>query len=267
MKRTRKILMGVSVAACVYVALLLVLSFALEGVVERRVKQQLSYTLRANEILVEGVDVSLVRGRVALRGVKARRTGLGTATLTMDELELDIAPLGWSLIDPEPSRLELVGAHLDLSAAGVVTLQSSDVVPRLSVGRFVMRDSKVSLSVTSVFPGLGRAELSIGTASANDVELRNAMSWLYKTDALKAEVHLPGSVHLIVTYGDKTLSIGGSLMGSKPIVIPFVWPNPDPRKLELGQILSLAKQLLKELGPELAKRKVKGVWDDVVDAF
>jgi hypothetical protein len=266
-KRTRKVLIGLTLAGFAYTLLLVLLGWALEGAVESRVKTQLAYTLRANDISVEEVDVSLVRGRVALRGVKAKRTGLGLATLTMDEVELDIAPMGWALINQEPSRLELVGAHLDLSAAGAVTLQSSDVVRQLSVGRFIMRDSRVTLSVTSLFPGLGQAELVIDEARAKDVELHNAMSWLYRTEILKARLNLPGSVTMSVEYSDKTLSIGGSLMDSKPIVIPFIWPDPDPRKLELRQILSLAKQLIKALGPELAKRKVKGVWDDVVDAF
>ena len=267
MKRLRTLLVGGVALALVYLAALFVLSWALEGVVERRVNRQLAYTLRANDISVDSVDVSLIRGRVAVRGVKAKRTGLGTATLTMNVIEIDIAPMGWALIAQEPSRLEVVGAHLDLSAAGAVTLQSSEVVRQLSVERFIMRDSRVTLAVTSLFPGLGRAELTIDEARASDVELHNAMSWLYKTETLNAGLHLPGSVELIVAYADKTLSVGGSLMGSKPIVIPFSWPNPDPTKLELSQILSLAKHLIKTLAPELAKRKVKGVWDEVVDAF
>lgn len=267
MTRGRKLLIGVGLAAVTYTALLLVLGWVLEGVVESRVKKQLAYTLRANDISVADVDVSLVRGRVALRGVKAKRTGLGTATLTIDAVELDIARFGWALVDQEPSRLELVGAHLDLSAAGAVTLQSSDVVRQLSVGRFIMRDSKVTLAVTSLFPGLGQVELVVDEARAQDVELHNAMSWLYKTQILKARLNLPGSTMVVVAYADEMLTVGGSLMGSKPIVIPFLWPEPDPTKLELSQILSLAKSLVKALGPELAKRKVNAVWDDVVDAF
>ena len=265
--RSRKLLIGVGLAAVTYTALLLVLGWVLEGVVETRVKEQLEYTLRANEISVADVDVSLVRGRVVLRGVKAKRSGLGTASLTIDVVELDIARMGWALVDQEPSRLELVGAHLDLSAAGVATLQSSDVVRQLSVGRFIMRDSKVTLAVTSLFPGLGQAELVVDEAQAQDVELHNAMSWLYKTQILKARLNLPGSTMVVVGYADEMLTVGGSLMGSKPVVIPFVWPKSDPTKLELSQILSLAKTLIKALGPELAKRKVNAVWDDVVDAF
>ncbi len=110
-------------------------------------------------------------------------------------------------------------------------------------------------------------KLVVEEAQATDVEFHNTMSWLFQTDVLRASLKLPGSVELVVDYADGKLSVGGGLMGATPIVIPFAWPSPDPSKLELSQILSLLKILVKELGPELAKRKLESTWDDVVDFF
>ncbi len=267
MKRPKRILVGVAVAAIGYSLLLVVLGWALEGVVEKRVRAQVAYTLRANEVSIDDVDVSLLRGEVTIRGLSAKRTGIGTAALKMAILEVDIAPLGLALIDPEPRRLELAGAHLVLSAVGVATLRSGDKSREISVRQFTMRDSRVTLSVTSLMPGLGQAELRVHEAQSTNVELQNTMSWLYKTDVLDAELHLPGPSAFGVVYRDKNLSIRGSIMGTQPITIPFAWPIPDPHKLELSQILSLAKELVRRLGPELAKRKAKQAWGEIVDGL
>lgn len=267
MRLRSKIALGVGVGSVTYLALLSILSWALESRVERRVRAQLAYTLRADDVTVKEVDVRLIRGTVALRGITATRSGLGTASLTIDEVELDIAPLGWAIVDDEAKRLEISGAQLDLSAAGAAGLQRSKLLRQLSVRRFIVHDSRLSLSVTSLFPSLGRVELRVDEARASNVELTNAMSWLYRSDTLDAGLHLPGAVDLVVDYRDGLLSVGGGIMGATPIVIPFSWPVPDPEKLELRQVLSLITVLVKELGPELAKRKVKSIWDDVVDVF
>jgi hypothetical protein len=107
----------------------------------------------------------------------------------------------------------------------------------------------------------------VAKARARNVELADAMSWLYKTHALDADLHLPGALDFGLQYGEKSLSVSGSIMGSTPITIPFIWPSPDPDKLELSQILSLAKDLIVRLAPEIARRKTLGVWDEVVDAL
>lgn len=250
-----------------YVVVLLILSWGLEGLVEDRVKDQLAYTLRADRVSVDDVDVSLVRGRVTIRGLKAQRSGLGTASLVVAHLEMDIAPMGWAMIDQEPGRLELEGAHLDLSAVGVATLRTRKERRQMKVGEFAIRNSRLTLSVSSLFPGLGRAEVSVAEAQASHVELSDAMSWLYKTRVLDAGLHLPGPLDFGLQYREKSLSVSGSILGSMPIVIPFHWPTPDPGKLELSQILSLAKALVLRLAPEIAKRKTLGVWDEVVDAI
>lgn len=262
-----KVALGVVLGSAAYLTLLIILNWALESQVERRVRAQLAYTLRADDVTIKEVDVGLIRGKVALRGITAKRNGLGTANLTIDEVELDIAPLGWAIIDDEAKRLEISGAQLALSAAGAAGLQRGKLPRQLSVRRFIVHDSRLSLSVTSLFPSLGRVELRVDEARASNVELTNSISWLYRSDTLDAGLHLPGTMDLVLDYRDGMLSLGGGIMGGTPIVIPFSWPVPDPDKLELRQILSLISVLVKELGPELAKRKVKSIWHDVVDAF
>lgn len=250
-----------------YPLLLLVLGWAATGRVEEQIKQRLSYTLRADEVSIDDIDVGLIRGKVSLHGIRAKRTGLGTASIEVTDLEVDVAPMGWALINSEPTRLEVVGAHLDLSAAGVATLRTREELRDIRVEEFIMRDSRITMAVTSLFPSLGQAEFSVAHARAKDVALSNALSWLYKTDQLKASLRVPGPMEFIVDYDGEALTVGGSILGSMPITIPFSWPIPDPRELELSQILSLTKHLVTVLGPEIAKRKAKGMWDDVVDAL
>ncbi len=267
MRRTSKLAAGVACLGLAYVALLVGLGSVLESRVEGQVREQLAHTLRADSVVIDDIELRLVRGTVVLKGIKASRSGIGTADLLIDKVELDIAPLGWALFDKDARRLEVWGANLDLSAAGAAILQRSPKPRRLNIAKFIVHDSNISLAVTSLFPSLGKVELEVEEARARGVSLHNSMSWLYRSEVLDAELALPASVNLVVKYRDGKLSVGGGIMGATPIVIPFSWPTPDPSKLELSQILSLIKTLVKELGPQLAKRKLESAWDEIVDVF
>ncbi len=263
----KRALIVFGVIALLYPLVLLVLGWAATGRVEEQIKQRLSHTLRADEVSIDDIDVGLIRGKVTLHGIRAKRTGLGTASIEVATLEVDVAPMGWALINSDPTRLEVVGAHLDLSAAGVATLRTGTDLRDIQVEEFVMHNSRITMAVTSLFPSLGQAELSVAHARAQDVELSNALSWLYKTNELDATLRLPGPMEFVAHFDGEALSVSGSVLGSMPITIPFSWPIPDPRELELSQILSLTKHLVTAFGPELAKRKAKDMWDDVVDAL
>lgn len=264
MSRRRKALLVSVGLVCAYPLLLILLGYALAGRVEDRVEAQLTHALRADEIEIEDVDLSLLRGRIEIRGVRAKRTGVGTASLEIDSLEIDVPPMGWVVFDDDPSRVLVDDAHLTLSAVGAATLRKSDSPP-LHIDDFIIESSSVSLVATTLFPSIGQARLSVGKAHVKDLELSNAMSWLYETHVLDAVLTTTGDVEIAVQYEEGQLALSGSFLGSKPIRVPFSWPIPDPEDFELSQILGLARSIASTVAPELARRKAQGLWDDVAE--
>ncbi len=257
----KRVALGLGGLCLVYLLTLLVLSYALQDRVEGRVRERLSYILRADSVEIDEVDVSLLRGRVVLRGVHAKRSSIGMASLAIEEVDIRLPPMGLALFDRDPSRVDINRADLQLSALGVATLRrSKSTPPRL--GELRITDSKLRLVATSLFPGIGQAELAIEEALASDVAFNNSIAWLFKTERLHARLRTTGDVELSVDYEGGLLSVGGSLLGSEPITIPFAWPLPSPSELELDQLLALGKQLLRQLGPELAKRQAKALWHE-----
>lgn len=262
MSGMRKVLVAIGVLLLLYPVVLIILGYVLAGQVEERVRTRLSYALRADDIAVDDVSVSLLRGRIEVEGIHAKRTSMGLATVDIGELTIEVAGLGMALFDDTVQLVDVHDAHLQLSAVGAATLRQGDGPP-LEVGELTMSDSSVTLLATSFFPSVGKARLGVNRAHAEDLVLNNAMSWLYKTDTLDATVQVPGDLSFGLLYADKEMSVSGSILGSQPITIPFSWPIPDPRDLELEQILDLAKSLSKRIATEYAKRKASGLWDDV----
>ena len=266
MSRGRKVLTGLGIAAVCYPIILIVLGYGLAGVIEERVVGRLGYALGADEVSISNVSVSLIRGRIELEGIHAERSGVGMATVDIGTLTVDVGSMGRVLLDDEVLAVDVADAHLQLSAVGAATLRQSDGPP-LRVGELSMRDSSVTLVATSLFPSVGKAKLVVNHAHANELVMNNAMSWLYKTDTLDADLQTPGDMKFGLTYADEKMSVNGSILGSKPVTIPFSWPIPDPRDLEIQQIMDLATLLTKKIAREYAEQKAKGLWDDVTDVF
>ncbi len=262
MSRMRKVLVAMAVLLLLYPVVLLILGYLIAGEIEDRVVSRLGYALRADEVAVDDVSVSLLRGHIVVEGIHAKRTSMGLATVDIGELTIDVAGLGLALFDDEVLSVDVHNAHLQLSAVGAATLRQSDGPP-LEVGELTMSDSSVTLVASSLFPSIGKAKLVVNKAHAEKLVLNNAMSWLYKTDKLDATVKVPGDFSFGLLYADKEMSVSGSILGSEPITIPFSWPLPDPRDVELEQIMDLATSLSERIAREYAKRKAKGIWDDV----
>jgi hypothetical protein len=259
-------MVALGVLLLLYPVVLIVLGYVLAGQIEERVRTRLAYALRADDVKVEDVSVSLLRGRIEVEGIHAERTSMGMATVDIGALTIEVAGLGMALFDDTVLLVDVQNAHLQLSAVGAATLRQSDG-PSLEVGELTMSDSSVTLVATSLFPSVGKARLVVNKAHAEQLVLNNAMSWLYKTDELDATVQAPGDFNFGLIYLDKEMSVSGSIFGSKPVTIPFSWPIPDPRDLELEQILDLATSLSKRIAKEYAERKAKGLWDDVTDVL
>lgn len=266
MSRRRKGLLALGVVLAAYPLLLIVLSYVLADRVEERVRNRLAFSLRADELRVDEVDVSLLRGRIQVHGIHAQRTGIGTASVDIGSLDIQVAAMGWALIDDALQRVDIDDAHLQLSAVGAATLRSSDSEP-LQVGEFTITRSSATLVATGFLPSIGKAELKVERAHALDLQIKDAMSWLYQTDQLVASLQAPGDLDVGLQYGDQRMTVTGSVLGSDAITVPFVWPIPDPTELELEQIMSVAKALGKIVAKEYARRKAQDMWEDVAEAI
>ena len=210
--------------------------------------------------------MSLLRGKVTVSGVVASRSGLGTASLDIGMLELDVPPLGAALFRDTLHRVYIADAHLRLSAVGAATLERRESEP-LHIEKLEIERSSITVMATSFLPKVGSAELKVEEAIAVDLDVKDAMSWLYATESLSASVRAPGDLNFGLRYDEEAIAVEGSIFGSDPIRVPFKWPVPDVGAWEIEQIASLVKSMALVLGPELAKRKASDALGEIGDLF
>lgn len=258
----RRLVIGLIVVVLGYPLLLILLGWALTGTVEDRVRARLAYTFQADEIEIDEIDLSVLRGSLRIRGIHAQRTGIGTASLEIALLEAELPAGGLVLFLDDPDKLLISGAHLTLSAIGAATLRHEEN-KELKVPEFILKDSSVTLVPVSIFPGLGKTTLNITSAHIYDLSMENTISWLFQTDQLDASITAPGDVDFGLRYGDGSISVSGGMLGSVPITVPFAWPVPDLDAMELRQLMTVATSIAEALAPEIAKRKVGEIWEEV----
>jgi hypothetical protein len=241
----RKLIIAALTALVSYVLLLVVLGFAIQGCVSDRMRARLAESLDA-EVTIESTSVSLLRGKVELRGIHIVRERGGHLELTIDRLEADMASWGWMAFDHDPRAVRVRGGTLSISGAGALTSRDLDHEP-VRVGSIDIRDARIVIMPTAHMPTLGRVELAIAHARTGPVTLTTGVSWVFALEALAATARLPGDVSVAVGYAGEQLSVGAGLFGSDPIAVSFPIPKPDPAKLEVAQLADLAKALGKSV--------------------
>lgn len=251
-RRIHKIGLGVGGAVAGYLLALVVVGWLLGGVVARSVRERLADSLDA-EAEVGGASVSVLRGAASVRGIEVRREHEGHLTLDVDELALDLAPLGAVLWDREPRQVWVEGGRLEVSGLGVLRLPPRPRHPPIRVGELVLDDCALSLVASGLWPGLARVDLTIERARSGATVLRTALSWLFTLEELVARVELPAGVTVRLTYRGGLLSAAGGPFGSTPVQIPFVLPRADDTD-EVEQLARLGKELGKQLALAQARR-------------
>jgi hypothetical protein len=241
----KKLAIGVASAFVGYVLLLVVLGFVVQGCVHDRVRSRLAESLDA-EVTIESTSVSLLRGKVELRGIHVVRERGGHLELSIERLEADMAAWGWMTFDRDPRAVRVSGATLSISGAGALASRNLDHEP-MHVGSIDLRDARIVLMPTAVLPNVGRVELDIEQAHTGACTLSTGISWVFALERLQAVARLPGDVSVAVGYGDEHLSIGAGLFGSEPVRVRFAIPKPEPGKLELAQLADLGKALGKSV--------------------
>ena len=252
MRRIHKIGLWTGGALAGYLLALLVVGWLLGGVVARDVRDRLGASLDA-EAAVGEASVSLLRGAASIREIEVRREHDGLLTLDVDELALDLAPLGAVLWDREPREVAIAGGRLEVSGLGVLRLPHRPEQPPIRIGGLRLERCALVLVATGLLPGLTRVELTIERARSGATVLRTALSWLFTLEDLVARVELPAGVTVRLTYRAGVLSAVGGPFGDTPVVVPFALPAIDDAD-EVEQLAALGKELAKQLALAQARR-------------
>jgi len=258
---------GLLLLALLFVLGLFAMDVVLEAKLEKRIQTRLRYALRADEVSMEDVDISTLRGRIVVRGIHAKRTGVGHAQLDVGRLEITTAPLGWFFVDSDLRAISLDRAHLQLSAAGLAMLRRSKHKSTLYAEKVYVHDTRITMSLSSLFPYAGTVKIHVQEAEADQVHLQTILSWILATHKVDASVVMTGGVDVGLQLHDHHLTVETSFLGSTPLRIPFAWPAPKEDYNVLQQILVMIVPLAKTIGVEYAKRKashaIQSVWDSL----
>ena len=252
------------IAACSYLSVLLGLSFALEGCAADLVEERLEVALDA-EVEVGEVSLSLLRGHIEVHDVKVTREHYGHLDLSIDRVELDMAPLGWLAINRDPNHVEVASVTMLLSAGGALDLPTRPKRKPLRVGGMTLTDIQLTAAASKLLPGLGKVELIVAEARTGPVVMSSALDWVFALSSLSATAKLPAGIDAGVHYRPGELGLSGSVFGSEPITMPFTMPTPNPDALETDKLRLLGDAVVETVGKKLAKSwmksKVKGLLD------
>lgn len=256
MRAVRRILLALAAAALLWLALLVVGTFALRGPVARRIEARVAAALDA-DVTVESVSLNLFTGRATVRGLEARRDHGGAVSLDVARVDVKLAPLGLMVLDRDVRRAAADGVRLELSARGVHDLARRPRKRRaLDIDDLVVTDARLAVVPTALLPRLGRVELTLARARAADVRLADGLTWLARVKELDAKLVLPGFTDVTVGYRDERLRLSGAIFGSEPLSISFQLPPPEEDEGELAYAARVARSLVKELGVELMRRRL-----------
>jgi hypothetical protein len=264
MKRILVIAAGVVAG---YLLLLVLVGLVLGGYVKKKVRARLAGSLEA-DVEIEDASVSLLRGKVTLRGIKIERHRGGTIVIEVDRVDAGIAPLGWAIVNSDPRRVAVRGVNMTLSGRGALALRERDAEP-LRVREFLLEDVNIAVMPTTILPKLGRVEMRVARGRTGPVVLGSGVSWIFELRELDASAGLPGNVDVRVGYADEKLSLGGGFFGSRQVTVGFELPEPDPDAFEVEQLVQLAKKLARTVIKDMAKdwfdREVKDRVKDLID--
>lgn len=204
-----------------------------------QVASRIAESLAARAAIARG-DLALVRGRLDLRGLTARREdAAGTLAVDVAALRCELPPLGLALIDRDCRTLALSGARLVASSLAVFQIRTPRRSP-LVAGRVVIEDAQLALAPSAAPPEFGRIALTIAHAEAGATIFRTPLSWLFALRELEAAIELPAGITIAVSYRAGVLRVWGALLGATPVTVPVALPIVDPAEGPGGEVARLA---------------------------
>jgi len=244
--------LGLAVFVAAYFIVLVIVGWIAAGIVADKIQARLAGSLDA-EVKVGDAEVGLISGTVRVNDLHLERNKIDTLELDISGLEVDIAPMGWVLVDRDLRRVKVRDGRLTISGAGALVLPPRPKQPPVRVGALEIENGVIELMATGYWPGLARMVITIEHARAGATTLRTGLSWLFTLESLVARVDLPANITVRIAFEDGALSASGGFFGQTPVTIPFQLPKLDDRD-EVEQLVALGKQLGKQLAIERAKR-------------
>lgn len=252
MRNAAKVGIGLIFLAVVYLLVLLVVGRVAGGVVADQIQERLGRSLDA-EVRVGGAKIGLITGEVTISDLEIERSKVDHFSVAMKQLDVEIAPMGWALIDRSLHRVKVRGARLTVTGAGALQLPPRPKAPPVHVGALEIEDAVLDLQATGYWPGLARIVITIEKARSGPTTFRTALSWIFSLEELVARVDLPAGMTVRLAFRDGRLSASGGFFGDTPVTIDFKLPRLDAAD-EVAQLVALGKELGKQLAIERARR-------------
>lgn len=232
-----------------WLALLVVLGFALGRHQEGATREQLAESLRA-DVTIASSDLALIRGAWQLKGLAVRRADdVGMLALDVKAVRCELAPLGWALVDRDCGELVVRGVRMNVSTIAVFQ-QPQARRQAIHADHVVIDDATLVFQPSALVPRLGAVEIAIEHAEAGPTLLRSPLSSLLTLRSLRAHLALPAGITLELRYERGVLTAAGSLLGASPVSIPVELPPraaaTDARE-EMQQLVALGKDIAQRL--------------------
>jgi hypothetical protein len=243
---------GLVVTAAAYLVLLVVAGWIAGGMVADRVRASLADSLDAT-VTVGDAQVGLISGTATIEELHLERDRVDRLELVLHRVEVDVAPMGWVVVDREPRDVRVRGGRLTITGPEALVLPPRPKKPPIRVGGLEIEDGVVDLMATGYWPGLVHIVITIERARAGATTLRTGLSWVFTLEELVATVQLPANLTVKLVFHEGTLSASGGFFGATPVTIPFELPPLDDRS-EVVQLVALGKELGKQLAIERARR-------------
>jgi hypothetical protein len=246
----RRLALGGVIAIVAWLATLLIL----DAVVASR--QAATTTARVGESLqgtatLGDLDLALIRGRLELQNLAVHRDDvIGHLALDVRDVDCELGPLGWALVDRGCRELAVRGVRLEVSTAALFKLQHPKRAP-IHADHVVIDDAQLTFSPSAFLPSLGRIQISIDHAESGPTTFLTPLSWIFGLETLHAHVELPAGLTVQLTYDHGVFGAAGSLFGSTPVQLPLQLPVATLYTDAHDEIQALVK-----LGTELAEQLV-----------
>jgi len=244
----RKVATIASGLIVLWLAVAFVAGVALGESTGRRVTSRIAESLQANGSYGD-TDLALVRGKFELEELRARRDDVvGKLDLKVAEIECDLLPLGFALVDRDCSELAIRGMRLEVSTFALFKLKRPKRKP-FHAGAITLEDARLTFSPTALTPSLGKVEIRLHHAEAGPTTFKTPLSFLFALRSLRATLVLPAGIVVELGYANGVLSLAGSVFGARPVALPIELPIADladDGAAEMKKLVALAKQIAEE---------------------
>jgi hypothetical protein len=237
---------------------LVIIGVAYGGRAGDRVATRIADSLVA-EVTIDSSNLALVRGHLALEGMKVRKEDMGHLAIDVDTIRCELPPLGIALADHECRDLIVKGVRLDVSAAAVFQLRHPARAP-MHVRHVEIADAVLTFAPSAFVASLGRISIRIDHATAGETTFKTPLSWIFSLTALDATIELPAGITVKLAYRDGMLTAAGGIFGVRPVALPLSIPVPDSADdavAEIKKLVALGRDLAEQLVAQRAEDWLK----------